>query len=302
MNVVTGAFGFTGRYITRHLLSKGEKVKTITTHLQRENPFGDQVKACPYNFDKPDELVKTLHGAHTLYNTYWVRFPHGRVNFDLAVNNSRILVESARKARVKRIVHISVSNPDQAPSLPYFKGKVMVERVVKESGLSYAIARPTLIYGKEDILINNIAWCLRKFPIFGVCGDGKYRVQPIHAQDLAKLAVEVAHSDKNIVIDAAGPDIFTFKEMVDLIRTRIGSNSKIILVPAWIELSLSKIVGILVNDVVLTRDEVDGLMKDLLYSKEPPRGTTRLDSWLEENKDTVGIKYASELKRHFVAG
>jgi NADH dehydrogenase len=299
MNVVTGAFGFSGKYITRQLLFKGEKVKTVTSHPQKKNPFGEQVKAFPYNFNQPDELSETLRGAEILYNTYWIRFPYGDVNFDSAVNNSRILFESARKAGVKRIVHISVTNPDEKTSLPYFRGKAIVERLIQESGLSYAIIRPTLIYGKEDILINNIAWCLRRFPIFGVFGDGKYRVQPIYAEDLAKVAIEAAHSDENMVIDAAGPEIFTFEEMVRLIKKRIGSKAKIMHVPAWLALNFSRMVGILVKDVVLTKDEAEGLMRDLLYSREAPRGTTKLGDWLEENRERVGVEYASEVRRHY---
>lgn len=302
MNVVTGAFGFTGRYIAKQLLSRGEMVKTITSHPHKENPFGEHVKAVPYNFEKPDELAETLHGAEILYNTYWVRFPYGGVSFDSAINNSRILFESARKAGVKRIVHISVTNPDEKSSLPYFRGKAMVERIIRESGVSYAIIRPTLIYGQEDILIDNIAWCLRRFPVFGVFGDGKYRVQPIYAEDLAKVAIEAGYSNENMVIDAAGPEIFTFEKMVRLIKDRIGSRAKIMHVPGWLALNFSRMVGILVKDVVLTKDEAEGLMRGLLYSQEAPRGRAKLGDWLEENRERVGVEYASELKRHYDVG
>jgi NADH dehydrogenase len=301
LNMVTGAFSYTGKYVTRRLVSMGKRVRTLTGHPDRENPFGDQVEVFPYNFDKPEELIKSLRGIDTLYNTYWIRFPYGSLTFDRAVGNTKIFIESAQKAEVRKIVHISITNADEKSPLPYFKGKGLVERFIKESGLSYAILRPALIFGKENILINNIAWYLRKSPIFGVFGDGNYRVQPIYVEDLAELAVDVAHQDEDMIIDAAGPETFTFDGLVHLIKDKINSNAKILHLPPWLPSIFSKIVGKFVNDVVVTKDEVDGLMEELLYSGDPPKGKTRLSSWLEENSESLGTEYVSELKRHYFA-
>ena len=92
LNVVTGAFGYTGKYITSRLLSLGEKVTTLTGHPNRPNPFGDRVSVAPFNFDNQSELIKSLRGATTLYNTYWIRFPHGQSTFDRAIDNTKILI------------------------------------------------------------------------------------------------------------------------------------------------------------------------------------------------------------------
>ncbi len=299
LNIVTGALSFTGKYITRRLLSIGERVRTLTEHPDKENPFGDKVEVFPYNFDKSEELVRSLYGVDTFYNTYWIRFPYGEMTFDRAIDNTKILIESAIKARVKRIVHLSITNAEKS-DLPYFKGKAAVERLIQEAGLSYAILRPTVIFGKEDILINNIAWFLRNFPIFGVFGEGKYRVQPVYVEDFAELAINAAHNNEDMVIDVAGPEIFTYDELVHSIKDNINSSAKIIHLPRGVALIFSKIVGKFVNDVVLTKDEVAGLMGDLLYSQDLPRGKTRLSSWLEENSESIGIAYASELKRHYL--
>lgn len=300
LNMVTGAFSYTGKYITGRLLSIGERVRTITGHPDRENPFGDEVEVFPYSFDKPAELVGSLREVDTLYNTYWVRFSYGETSFDQAVDNTKILIESAKEAGVRKIVHTSITNADQESTLPYFRGKGIVERFIQESGLSYTILRPTVIFGIEDILINNIAWFLRTFPLFGVLGDGSYRVQPIYVEDYAELAVDLAHEDEDIITDAVGPETFTFDELVHLIKSKIHSKTWIFHSPPWFSAIFSRIVGKFVNDVVLTKDEVDGLMADLLYSQNPPRGKARLSDWLEENGRTVGTKYASELKRHYL--
>ncbi|HJY87141.1 MAG TPA: NAD(P)H-binding protein [Candidatus Acidoferrales bacterium] len=298
-NVVTGAFGFTGQYITRRLLSLGRKVRTLARHPSRASPFGNQVEVAPLDFERPDELRRALGDANTLFNTYWVRFEHGRVTFDQAVSNTEKLIRAAKEAGVRRIVHLSVSNPAEDSSLPYFRGKALVEEAIRESGLSYAMIRPTVIFGVEDILINNIAWLLRRFPIFAVPGRGGYRLQPVFVEDVAELAVAAARQTEDSILDAVGPEQFTFDEVVRLIARAVGSKAKIIHVRPKMALWLAGLVGHLVRDVVLTRDEVEGLMANLLVSAGPPTGRTRFSGWLRENADRVGTQYASELARHF---
>ncbi|MFQ5343721.1 MAG: SDR family oxidoreductase [Anaerolineae bacterium] len=299
LNVVTGAFGYTGKYITRRLLSMGEQVKTITSHPGRPTPFGDQVSASPFNFDQPAELVKTLQGASTLYNTYWVRFDYEQTTFYEAVRNTLTLFSAAQEAGIRRVVHVSITNPDEDSPLPYFKGKAVLETALKESGLSYAIIRPTVIFGREDILINNIAWCLRRLPFFVIPGSGRYKLQPVYVEDMAEIAVEAGHQDTNSVIDAVGPEMYSYQDLVRLIAETVGSRARIVHVSPALALRLAKILGILVRDVVLTREEIDGLMAGLLVSDDPPTGKTRFSDWLKQNADVLGLQYSSEMSRHY---
>jgi uncharacterized protein YbjT (DUF2867 family) len=297
-NVVTGAFSHSGRYIAARLLAMGESVKTLTGHPERENPFGGRVSAHPFHFDNPGRLVESLQGAATLYNTYWVRFPHRWGDFDKAVANSQTLIRAAEEAGVRRMVHISITNPTETSPFPYFRRKALVEKAIIDSKLSHAIVRPALIFGTEGILINNIAWLLRKFPLFAVPGRGDYRVQPIFVEDLAEIAVSAGHRDDNIVRDAVGPDTFTFEELVRLIAHKMNRRARIVHVSPGLVLCLARLIGGIVGDVVLTRDEIGGLMANLLVSREPANGRTRLSQWLTENAGTLGASYVSELKRH----
>ena len=299
LNVVTGAFGYTGKYIARRLLADGIRVKTLTGHPERPNPFGAQVVAAPFNFDDLPTLIDQLSGASTLYNTYWVRFSRGEVTFDRAVENTRTLIQAAKDADVGRIVHVGITNPSLNSSLPYFRGKAQVEEAIIDSGISYAIIRPTVIFGIEDILINNIAWMLRRFPLFVVPGGGGYRFQPIFVEDFAGLAVGAGGQEDNLILDAAGPETYTFDEFVRLVGQTMGSRTKIVHLPSALALGISKIVGYFLGDVVLTRDEITGLMSDLLISDAPPAGNTSLKSWLTINVATLGGSYTSELDRHY---
>ncbi|MBI2332891.1 MAG: NAD(P)H-binding protein [Chloroflexi bacterium] len=297
---VTGAFSYSGKYITKRLLEKGEDVITLTNHPNRPDPFNGKVKAFPLNFANQAELVENLRGVDVLVNTYWVRFDKGRNTQPKAVENTRALVNAAVKAGVKRIVHISIANPSADSHLPYYWGKAANEKAVTDSGMSYAILRPTvLVGGGEDILINNIAFLLRRFPFFFIPGDGSYGVQPVHVEDLAGLAVDAVYSKENYVIDAVGPDSYTFKELVKLVGDTIGVKRLLISVPPRLALLAAQFLSLFVNDVILTPEEVGGLMANLLVSKEPARARTAFKDWLKENRETVGKNYASELARHY---
>ena len=295
---VTGAFSYSGKYITKRLLARGEEVITLTGHPNRPDPFGGKVKAYPLDFDEAS-MRRSLQGADVLVNTYWVRFDKDENTQPRAVENTGKLVKAAKAAGVKRIVHISITNPSAESHLPYFWGKAANEKAVTGSGMSYAILRPTVLVGDEDILINNIAYLLRRFPFFALPGDGSYRLQPVHVEDVAELAVEGVYRTDNYVSDAVGPDIFTFKEMVQLIGEKIVARRPLVPVPPRLALLAAQFISLFVRDVVLTPEEVDGLMAGLLVSKEPPRGKIHLADWLEKNKDRVGAEYASEIKKHY---
>jgi NADH dehydrogenase len=219
----------------------------------------------------------------------------------MAVENTETLIKAAEEAGVRRIVHISITNPSEESPFPYFRGKALVEKAITHSKLSYAIIRPTVIFGAEAVLINNITWLLRKFPIFAIFGSGHYRIQPVFVEDVAEIAVSAGQRDDNVVMDAAGPEIFTFDELVRLIANKIHSRAKVIHVRAMLALFLARLIGCVVKDkdMVITKDEIKGLMSNLLVSEGPSIGQTRLSEWLEENADRVGTRYISDLERHY---
>ena len=297
LHAVTGAFGYSGKYIAKRLVDAGETVITLTNSQHRENQFGDRVKVAPFNFDAPEKLTESLRSVSVLYNTYWVRFNHADFNHEAAIRNTLTLFKAAADAGVKRVVHVSIANPSEQSDLEYFRGKARLERALIESCISYAILRPTILFGKEDILVNNIAWALRNLPVFGIFGDGQYKVQPIYVDDLAQLAVEQGGKTANVIIDAIGPETFTYRELVETIGAIIGKKRLILPVPPDIGYAVSWVIGKLVNDVLMTRDEIKGLMGNLLYVNAPPAGQTKLTDWARDHAATLGVRYASELAR-----
>ena len=302
IDLVTGAFSYSGSHIAERLLDSGRRVRTLTFHPDRNHPLGAKAEAFPYRFDDPTALTRSLEGVSTLYNTYWVRFDHGQTSFANAIENSRMLFYAARSAGVERIVHVSITNPSIESNLPYFRGKALVEYALAQAGVSYSIVRPTWVFGgQRDVLANNIAWILRRMPAFALPGDGSYPVQPVHVEDLARICIDASQSESDTIVDAAGPETMRFSDLVGLVRSTVGRRSPIVHVPPALMAAAARALGLLVRDVVLTPDEIKGLMAGLLVSHDPPLGHVAFSQWLDEHATSVGRAYANELNRHFAA-
>jgi nucleoside-diphosphate-sugar epimerase len=298
LDVVTGAFGYSGAAIARDLLAAGHRVRTITGHPGRA-PASTDIDVRPLDFADPAGLADSLHGAHTLYNTYWVRFAHGRVDHEVAVANSRILVEAAQRAGVRRIVHTSITNPSLDSRYPYFRGKAAVERILAGSGVPCAIVRPAILFGGDGVLVNNIAWLLRRVPVFAIGGRGDYRVRGIHVDDLARLCVGLGAGSDTVTVDAVGPQTVTFREMVEAIRVAVGSRARVVSVPGPVLLGLSSVLGAALRDTLLTREEYRAMADGLADSAAPATGEIVFTDWVAEHGTELGRTYASELERHF---
>ena len=298
LDVVTGAFSYSGAAIAAALFERGRMVRTITGHGGRA-PAGTVIEQRPLDFDNHLELVASLEGATTLYNTYWVRFAHNRVDHDMAVANSRTLFQAAKRAGVQRIVHVSITHPGIDSPFPYFRGKALVERALAEVGVPYAIIRPAILFGGDGVLLNNIAWLLKRLPVFAIGGRGDYRIRGIHVEDLAQLCVAKAAERHDSVTDAVGPERPTFTELVRSIREVVGSRSRLLRVPGFTVPVFSSIVGRALHDQLLTRDEYRAMAAGLADSDGPTTGPTALSAWLRSHGAGLGLRYANELERHF---
>lgn len=292
---VTGAFGYSGREIAGQLLERGHEVVTLTGTTPREDPFGGRVRVHPLAFADPGRLQAALEGVEVLVNTYWVRFNHRAFTHSEAVKNSSTLFEAARKAGVRRIVHTSITNPSEHSPWEYFSGKWQVEQALIGTGLEHTILRPAVFFGGRDILVNNIAWALRRFPVFGVFGDGSYRLQPIHVADFARLAADEAGQVGRRIIQAIGPSTYTYRELVGMLADTLKLRRLILPVPARLCYLASLLIGAVMDDVFVTWEEIEGLMAGLLAVDAPAAGQTRLDEWARERSDELGLQYHSEL-------
>jgi NADH dehydrogenase len=251
----------------------------------------------PLAFADPTALARSLSGCDALVNTYWVRFNHRTFSHARAVADTKVLFTAAREAAVRKIVHVSITNPALDSPLEYFRGKAELEETHMGLGVAYAIARPAVLFGDEDILINNMAYLLRRLPVFGIFGDGRYRLRPIHVDDFATCIVGLCDASANTLVEAVGPESFTYGELLRVLAEALGLRRRFLRVPAWLGYAMGTLAGCFLRDRLITWEEIKGLMSERLWVDAPAVGSTRLSEWARAHADTLGRRYASELRR-----
>lgn len=292
--VVTGAFSNTGAAVATELARRGYALHTLT---RRSPPAGSPITRAPLTFER-DHLRRELAGADVFVNTYWVRFAgHGRT-FEQAVEHLRLLVDVAKEVGVKRFVHVSVSNAAKGTHLGYYRGKAQAEAYLAKSGLSHAIVCPTLVVGPTDVLTSNITWFLRRFPFFLVPRGGRYRVQPVTLADNARIIADCAEATADQHVDAAGPDVFTFREYLELLAKAAGVRRLFLPAPDFVALAATSVVSLFLGDTVLAREELRGLEDELLFSASPPLGRESVREWLIKNGAALGRRYVDDTALH----
>ncbi|MBR5889410.1 MAG: NAD(P)H-binding protein [Akkermansia sp.] len=299
---ITGVLGYSGRYIAAEAKRRGWRVVGLTNSAGRlPNEAGYELRPMPWSTQED-----VLAGVDVLVNTYWVRFSysgsgHAAFSHDEAVRNTKQLFDAAKRAGVKRVVHTSITHPDAASELPYFRGKAELEAALAASGIPHSILRPAILFGDtpaESILINNMAWCLRHLPAVATFGRGQYRMQPIHVQDYAELAMDEAESaGQHRVVDAVGVEVYTFRDMWKQLARSMNLWRPVLPVPAGVGYLAARVLGALVGDVMLTRDEIAGLSQNRLAVTGAGVGKRRLSDWVQLHASTLGRQYASELAR-----
>ena len=240
-----------------------------------------------------------MRGADVLYNTYWVRYNHHSKQFDheIATDNCRLIFEAAKEAGVRRVVFFSVAHPEQAPKWSYFRGKVITERLLKDCGISYAIVRPTVLFGGgRNVLVNNIAWMLRYIPVFGLFGWGNYPIQPVHVRDVASIAINLGAGDDDITRDATGPETYNYRDFIKLIARSMGVRRLLFPMPAIVAWMAGRVMGLFLRDMVITRGEIRGLMQGLVASEEEPLGKISFSEWVAEKGPEMGRHYHNDLE------
>jgi uncharacterized protein YbjT (DUF2867 family) len=296
---VTGAFGYSGKAVTELLLARDDQVLTLTNSPRRAHDFGDRVAIHPLSFDDPARLTECLRGCDVLVNTYWVRFNHRLFTFEQAVKNTQRLFAAAREAGVRRIVHTSILKPSEGRGLAYYDGKLRLEQDLEALGVPYTILRPGVLFGRGDILVNNIAWVMRHMPVFGVFGDGSYQLAPLFVEDFAAIAVRAIDADSALdrTVDCHGPETFAYQELAAAIGKIIGVRRRIIRVSPAVGHAVGRVLNPFLKDVIITREEIEGLMRGLLWSTKPSLGKVRLTEWAASHRDSLGRRYASEVQR-----
>jgi NADH dehydrogenase len=135
--------------------------------------------------------------------------------------------------------------------------------------------------------------------VFAVGGDGEYRVRAMHVDDLARLCLAKGVERQDSVTDAVGPERPTFNELIATVRAAVGSRSRVIHVPGAVMPVFSRALGLVLHDVLLTREEFQTMAQGMADTDGPATGPTALSAWVAEHSAELGLHYANELRRHF---
>jgi uncharacterized protein YbjT (DUF2867 family) len=303
VDAVTGAFSYTGSAIARELLARDRQVRTLVrSPPPAGHPLAESVEVAPLALDDQAALVSALAGIEVLHNTFWIRFPRGRSTFEWAIAASARLFRAAAAAGVERIVHISVTRPSVSSPYAYFRAKAAVDELALGGSVPATSVRPSLVFGgRQEILVNNIAWFLRRSPAFAVpCRP--CRVQPVHVEDVARIAADAGGSPEPGIVDAVGPETFTYRELVEHIAAAVGSRARLVPLPEQAVAALGRTAGVPLRDTVVTAEELGALTASLLTSDEPPLGRVSFSEWVAGQADWLGREYHSELERHWGRG
>lgn len=256
-----------------------------------DEPEGPPIEARPHAFGDADALAAAFEGVRTFYNTYWIRTGDSS-GYASALARSKELIDAAAAAGVERIVHMSVLGASEDAPYPYFRAKAEVEEHGRNSGVPFAAVRPALIFGGSSALLSNLAWMLRRLPVMGVAGDGTYRVRPVHVEDVADICVDLADRDladlDGTVVDAVGPDRPTYDELIRHVRTAVGGRARIVHLPVPAVVAGARVLGWILEDEVLTRDELVSTMAGIADTDGPATGATSVIEWIHRRGATLG--------------
>jgi uncharacterized protein YbjT (DUF2867 family) len=268
---LAGGSGFIGRAIARRLLAGGGiTVRVLTRNPEKARAHFDLpgVEFVSADIAQPASLKDALAGVSTIvdaiqFDGYPVENPQRGLTFErIDYGGALALIDAAKQAGVAQFIYISGAAADENSAHPAFRAKGRAERAIRESGLTYTIFRPSLVYGPQDKVVNGLARALRYAPVFGVPGTGRQKVQPLLVDDFAAcVMLAVSGRGRNGTYDIGGPDLMTFDEMMRIIMDASGHRRPLFHIPE----TIMRTVGGLLEKLpkpMLSRDAVTFVTAD----------------------------------------
>ena len=262
---VTGATGFVGRHISAVLARRGHTIRALVRNPSRARTletFG--VELVPGDLADAAALSTLTHGAHAVVHLVGIIVETGRATFHAVhVEGTRRLLEAARGAGVGRFVHMSaVGARDEAGATRYHRTKWQAEELVRASGLSHAVFRPSIINGPENVPIRTIARLHRWSPVVPVFGDGRFPTQPVWVEDVA-LAFALAVEQPALVgaFELGGPEVLTYEEFLLAIGRAARHPRPLVHVPLALARAAAGALDLLGAAAPLTSDQLQMLVE-----------------------------------------
>jgi NADH dehydrogenase len=264
MILVTGGTGFIGRHVVARLAEGGKPVR-VAARGSRKAGLPDGVEQVTADIVSGEGLAEAMAGADRVAHLVAVITEKGGQRFDAVIRGGTAnVVSEAEKAGVKKLVYVSAIGAAQDPKYPYWHAKWQAEQAVAASNLNYTILRPSLVFGPEDDFFNRLQRLIRRAPIVPVAGDGKTRFQPIWVEDVVSCVVACLNEgvhDREIV-EIGGSEYYTYNEIIDLIRRKVGTRKPKVHVPLWAMRPGARVLQAVLPSPPVTTDQLAMLSKD----------------------------------------
>jgi uncharacterized protein YbjT (DUF2867 family) len=224
---LTGGTGFVGGHLRKALLQKGHEIRLLVHRRGGEPEQGvEQVEG---DVTRPASLSGTIDGCDATVNLVGIirEFPGRGITFErLHVEATRNVIHAANLAGVRRHLQMSALGSRPSAVSAYHRTKFQAEEAVRASGLDWTIFRPSIIFGPHDDFVNKLAGYIKDYPAVPVIGDGKYRLQPISADDVARCFTMALDMPETIgqTFELCGPDRLPYNDLLDVIGRQLGKD------------------------------------------------------------------------------
>ncbi len=237
--LVTGGTGFVGTHVCRSLIARGFLPRLLVRTGSEGKIPEDVRKACrvtPGDATDREAVEYAVQGTKMIVHLVGIirEFPERDITFErLHVAATRNVVDAARRWEISRFVHMSALGARPGGPTGYFDSKGRAEEVVRRSGLSWTIIRPSVIFGPGDQFLKVLTGVLRKAPFVPVPGDGSYRLQPVFIGDVAKGFADAAMRPdlEGKIFEAGGPQRLSYNELLDAVAASVGRRARKIHIP-----------------------------------------------------------------------
>ena len=273
---VFGGSGFVGRHAVRALAKDGWRIRAasrrpdLAGHLQPMGAVG-QIMPVQANLRYPDSVARAVEGASAVVCSVGVLAASGRQSFDaLHVAGPRAVAKAARDAGVQQLVHVSAIGADAKSASHYLRSKAEGERAVLAEFPGAVILRPSIVFGPEDEFFNRFARMAQIAPLMPLVGGGRTKFQPVFVGDLAAAITGAldGHGKPGTVYEIGGPEVATFRQLLDRTQAWAGRNRGYLPMPFWLAKLQALLTWPLPNSIrPITLDQIRLLQVDNVVSE-----------------------------------
>ncbi|MDQ3780617.1 MAG: complex I NDUFA9 subunit family protein [Chloroflexota bacterium] len=231
--LITGGTGFVGRAIRSALAGRPLRllVRNPANHAHQAT---DLVEVVEGDVTDAESLRGTMDDCEAVIHLVAIIDERGGATFDKVIRQGSVnVIDEAQRAGATRLLHMSALGAMHDPKFAYFEAKWQAEQAVKRSPLAWTIFRPSIIFGPGDGFITVLANLVRAAPLVPVVGSGESTFQPIRVNEVAASYARALDDPKTIgqIYELGGGQIYTYEEMIDLLKVKLGKRGPNIHVP-----------------------------------------------------------------------